>query len=70
MAAIVTTLLFVPAGALLAGLLFLTGFSVDAFLTFGDNLHAALGLLAWWVLGFLPGLAYAAYMLPWSRSEA
>jgi hypothetical protein len=70
MAAIVTTLLFVPVAAILAGLLFLAGISLEAVVTFGGALNAVQGLLAWWALGFLPAAAYAAYALPWSRKEA
>jgi hypothetical protein len=69
MGAIVTTLLFVPAAALLAGLLFLFGISLYAVLTFGGALNAVQGLLAWWTLGFLPAAAYAGYVLPWHGRE-
>lgn len=70
MTAIVTSLLYVPAAALVAGALFLFGVSPYAFLTFGGTLNAVQGLIAWWVLGFLPALAYAAYVLPWSRRDS
>lgn len=65
MAAIVTTLLFVPAAAMLAGLLFLFEVSLHAFLTFDGALNPVQTVLAWWALGFLPAAAYAGYVLPW-----
>ena len=70
MAAIVTTMLFLPAAALLAGLLFLVDVSVHEVLTFGGALNAGEGLLAWWTLCFVPAAAYASYVLPWGRSES
>jgi hypothetical protein len=70
MAAIVATLLFCPVGALLALLCFgLLGTSFHAFVTFGGTLSAIQGVLAWWLLDFVPALAYAAYALPWHQSE-
>ncbi len=65
MAAIVATLMFLPVGAILA----LSGFAVfgisfDAFLTFGRALDGFQGLLAWWTLGFLTALPYAAGSMP------
>jgi hypothetical protein len=70
MAAIVTSLLCVPVGALLAGLLYVAGISLYAFATFGGALDGFLALLAWWLLGFLPALGYSAYLVPWSRRES
>ena len=65
MAAVTTTLLWLPVGALLALLCFaLLGISFHAFLTFADTLNRFQGLLAWWLLGFLPAFAYAAYFRP------
>ena len=70
MAAIVATLLFLPAGALLALLSFgLLGTSFHAFVTFGGTLGAFQGILAWWILDFVPALVYAAYALPWEQGE-
>ena len=64
MAAIVDTLLLCPLGALLALLCFgVLGTSLHAFLTFGESVSAFQGVLAWWALGFLPAIAYAAYGL-------
>jgi len=67
MAAIVTTLLFVPAVAILAAVLYLAGTSLRDFMTFGGALNAVQGVLVWWALAFVPALAYAGYVLPWSR---
>jgi hypothetical protein len=70
MAAIVTSALFVPVGALLLWLSFaLFGASLRAVVTFGSVLTAVEGLLAWWALLFLPALVYAAYVMPWSARE-
>lgn len=70
MAAIVTGLLCVPAGALLAAVLFLLGIPLLGFVTFGGALNGYQAALAWWILGFLPALGYAAYLLPWSQTES
>ena len=65
MAAIVTTLMCWPVGALLALLCFaVLGVSFHSFVTFGDTFNALAGLLVWWTIGFLPAFAYAAFMLP------
>ena len=68
-AAIVTTMLCVPVMALLAGLFFVVGGSLEALLTFGGALHPALGLVCWWAIGFPPALAYVAFMMPWHSRE-
>ncbi len=61
MGAIVTTLLWLPAGALLALLAYgVLDVSPESFLTLGHSLpHPSLGLLAWWVIGFVPAYVYA-----------
>ena len=70
MAAIVTSTLFVPVGALLIWLSFaFFGVSLRAVVTFGSLLTALEGLLAWWALLFLPALVYAACVMPWSVRE-
>lgn len=70
MAAIVATLLCAPVGALLALLSFaVLGTSLHAFVTFGGTLNAFQGVLAWWALGFVAALGYAAYMLPWEQEQ-
>lgn len=65
MAAIVATMLFVPAAAMLAGVLFLAGVSLHAFTTFNGALDAWQGTAAWWTIAFLPALAYAVWVMPW-----
>ena len=70
MAAIVTSTLFVPVGALLIWLSFaFFGVSLRAVVTFGSLLTALEGVLAWWALLFLPALVYAACVMPWSVSR-
>ena len=70
MATIVTTLFWVPLAAVLAGVLFLVGSSLLALVTFGGALNAFLGAAAWWLIGFLPALGYAAYVMPWEGRES
>jgi hypothetical protein len=66
MAAIVTTLLWLPVGALLALLLYgVLGTPFQDFLTFADTFNRFQGVLAWWMVLFLPALAYATCVLPW-----
>jgi hypothetical protein len=65
MAAIVTTMLCVPVGALLALFSFAAlGISLHSFVTFADRLNAFGGLLVWWVIAFVPAFAYAAWVMP------
>ena len=64
-AAIVATLLGVPLTLVLAGLLLLLDVSLHACLTFGGKLNAYQGAAAWWLVAFLPTLAYAAWVMPW-----
>lgn len=69
MAAIVATMLCVPAGVLLAALLMLFGISFRVLVTFGGALHPVQGLIAWWAICFIPAVAYSAYVLPWSQDS-
>jgi hypothetical protein len=65
MAAIVTTLLCVPVGVLLALLSFaVLGTSIHAFVTLGERLNAFGGLLVWWVVVFVPSFGYATFAMP------
>ncbi len=65
MAAIVTTMLCVPVGALLALLSFaVLGISLHSFVTFGDRLNAVGGLFVWWAIAFVPAFGYAAFAMP------
>lgn len=70
MAAVVTTALCVPVGAVLASLSFaLFGISLREFVTFGGELAPVEGLLAWWAVLFIPALVYAAYVMPWRAGK-
>ena len=61
MAAVVTTLAYVPVGALVALLAF-GAFDVPlhSLLTFGGQIHIVAGLALWWGIAYLPALLYAA----------
>jgi hypothetical protein len=61
MAAIVTTLVYIPVGALVAVLAF-AAFDVPLYslLSFGGHIHIVAGLALWWGISFLPALVYAA----------
>lgn len=66
LAAVVTTMLYLPACALLALLCFAVGdVSPSAFITFGGTYPAFVGVLVWWVVAFVPAFAYAALVPPW-----
>jgi hypothetical protein len=61
MAAIVTTLAYLPVGALVAILAF-GAFDVPlhSLLTLGGRIHIGAGLALWWGIAYLPALLYAA----------
>jgi hypothetical protein len=63
MAAIVTTMLYVPAAALLAGLCLLAGVSIAAFFTFGGAVHPVAGMIAWWAIFFVPVAVYSGFIV-------
>jgi hypothetical protein len=67
MAAIVTTMLYVPAAALLAGACLLAGATVSAFFSFGGALHPVAGLLAWWAIFYVPVAIYSGFIVWGSR---
>ena len=69
MATIVTTLLYVPAAALLAGLFVVTGVPIASLATFGGALHPVVGLVAWWAIFFVPAAAYSGFMVPWGGRD-
>ena len=70
MAAIVTTLLCLPAGALLALICYgVLGTPLEDFLTFANTFNRFQGVLAWWMVLFLPALAYATWVLPWTAED-
>lgn len=69
MAAIVTTALAVPVGALLALLCYAVfDVSLLAFITFGGSLTLLQGILAWWGLMLVPAVVYAASVMAWNDS--
>jgi len=66
LAAVVTTMLYVPACALLALACFAVwDVSLSAFITFGGTYPAYAGVLVWWVILFVPAFAYATLVPPW-----
>ena len=69
MAAVVATMWF-PLGAVLAVLAsVLLDFPMRSLLTFGDRMHAAAGLVLWWLIVCLAALPYAAVFMPsWGKS--
>ena len=61
MAAIVTTLAYLPVGALVAILAFgAFDIPLHSLLTFGGQVHIVAGLALWWGIAYLPALLYAA----------
>jgi hypothetical protein len=70
MAAIVATMLCWPVGIVVLSLLGLFGVPIEAAMTFGGTLNRYSGLLAWWLVGFVPALAYTACVFPWSETKA
>ena len=69
MAAVVATMWF-PLGALIAGLAsVLLDFPIRTLMTFGDRIHAAAGLVLWWLIVCLAALPYAAVFMPsWGKA--
>jgi hypothetical protein len=66
LAAVVTTMLYVPACALLALLCFaVRDVSLAGFITFGGTYPAYVGALVWWVILFVPAFAYVTLLPPW-----
>lgn len=63
MAVLVASLLYFPVFGVLAFLCFaLKGVSLHTFITFGDTYASFGGLVAWWTVGFVPALAYSAFV--------
>ena len=65
MAAIVAILVYLPVCIVLALTLGAFGVPFMAWVTMGEALHPALGLLAWWLLIFLGSCGYVASFFPW-----
>ena len=70
MAAVVTTMLYVPVAALLAGAALLVGIPLSSFFTFGGALHPVAGLAAWWAIFFVPVAVYSGFIVPWGERDA
>jgi hypothetical protein len=67
MAAIVDSLLWAPIAALVWLFCYIAvGTSFQDFLTFGGEVNTFAGVALLWAVGFLPALAYSAFMMPWS----
>ena len=61
MAAIVTTMLYFPAGALVGLVCYLAGeVPVWQLVTFGGAIFAPFGMVLWWLIGFVPAFVYSA----------
>ena len=69
MATIVTTMLYVPAAALLAAAFVVAGVPVWSLVTFGGELHPVAGLAAWWAIFYLPVAVYCGFIVPWDGRE-
>jgi hypothetical protein len=71
MAAIVTTALLVPVGALLA-IVAVAVFRLPfaSLLTFGGALSVPVGVLAWWGILLVPVLVYSAAVMPWHPRDS
>ena len=67
MAAIVTTMLYVPTAVLLAGVCLLAGVTLSAFFTFGGAVHPVAGLFAWWAIFYVPVAVYSGFIVWGSR---
>ena len=65
LAIIVATMLYVPAILALAVGCAALGIPVASAITFGGVLGTFTGLLAWWAMGFVLVLVYAAWVFPW-----
>lgn len=65
MAVVVTTIMYVPAGVLLALVLTPFGVSLYSLATFGSRLELFAGLVGWWLILLVPALVYTAFMYPW-----
>ena len=70
MATVVATLFLIPVGGLLALFCYLAfGVSLEGFVTFGGEIPAFEGLVAWWVIMLVPAIVWSAYMMPWTPGD-
>ena len=68
MAAVVASLVYWPAGVVVALVCALVGASPQAILTFGGGLGTLTGMLGWWLILFVLSGPYAAWFFPWDAS--
>jgi len=69
MAAIVATLWFPVAVLIAVGVSAVLDFPIRLVVTFGERIHGAAGLALWWLILFVPALAYSAVFMPsWGKS--
>ena len=70
MAAIVDSLLWAPLAAFVWLACFVAlGISFRDFMTFGGEVNTFQGMALLWALGFLPALAYCAFVMPWDQER-
>ena len=69
MAAIVTTMLYVPAAGLLALAGLAVGIPISSLASFGGALHPVVGLFAWWAIFWMPVAIYTGFMVPWDGRD-
>ena len=67
MAAIVATLLYLPACVVLGLSLGALGIPLDWAVTFGGSYGRTAGLLIWWLLAFFIACIYIACAFPWDE---
>jgi len=70
MAAILTTLLYVPVAGLLAAACFVVGVPPSSFASFGGAFHPVAGLALWWAIFYLPSAVYSGFLVPWGGRDA
>ena len=64
MAAIIAALVYVPLGVVLALVLSMAGVPLDAMLTLGGTVPAAVGPLLGWLLAYAAACGYAVWLFP------
>ena len=69
MAAIITTMLCWPIAIAAGIVLALLGVPIDEWVTFGGATNRFSGVLGWWGVGFVPALAYSAFVYPWDEQS-
>ncbi len=67
MAAIVASMLYVPAAILVTLMCIATGVPLDIVVGFGGALGISSGMLAWWLLVYVGAMTYSVFVFPWSE---